>query len=78
MGYRNINRELIREGYAWAYRDYLTDRSLLKDEAHAKDQGIGLWSDPSRLGDGAREIEAPLRLHQPSRPPVAQRPTAVR
>ena len=29
LGDRDINRELIREGYAWAYRDYLTDRTLL-------------------------------------------------
>ncbi len=46
LGDRDINRELIREGYAWAYRDYLTDRTLLDDEAHAKDEGIGLWSEP--------------------------------
>ncbi len=45
LGDRDINRELIREGYAWAYRDYLTDRTLLDDEAHAKDEGIGLWSE---------------------------------
>ena len=41
---RDINRELVREGHAWAYRRYLNDKSLLKDEAKAKEQGIGLWS----------------------------------
>ena len=47
LGNRDINRELIREGYAWAYRDYLTDRTLLDDEARAKDEGLGLWSAPN-------------------------------
>jgi micrococcal nuclease len=47
LGDRDINRELIREGYAWAYRDYLTDRTLLDDETHAKKEGLGLWSDPN-------------------------------
>ena len=41
---RDINREMVREGHAWAYRQYLTDKSLLTDEAKAKEQGIGLWS----------------------------------
>ncbi len=35
---------MVREGHAWAYRQYLSDGSLLMDEAKAKEQGIGLWS----------------------------------
>jgi hypothetical protein len=49
LGDRDINRELIREGFAWAYRDYLTDQTLLEDEAHAKKEGLGLWSDPNPI-----------------------------
>lgn len=37
---------MVREGHAWAYRDYLDDQSLLQDEAKARDDGIGLWSLP--------------------------------
>ncbi len=29
---RDINRELVAEGHAWVYRQYMTDRSLLEDE----------------------------------------------
>jgi endonuclease YncB( thermonuclease family) len=44
LGDRDINRELVREGNARVYRQYLEDRSLLKDEAYAKDSELGLWS----------------------------------
>jgi endonuclease YncB( thermonuclease family) len=68
LGDRDINRELIREGYAWTYRDYLTDRTLLDDEAHAKNEGLGLWSDPNpvppwrwRRGDRSSVASAPAK-----------------
>ena len=44
LGNRDINREMVHEGHAWAYRQYMTDKSLLEDEVAAKQQGIGLWS----------------------------------
>ncbi|MEQ8860406.1 MAG: thermonuclease family protein [Pseudomonadales bacterium] len=44
LGDRDINRELIGEGHAWVYRRYLEDRSLLADEATARDAGRGLWA----------------------------------
>ena len=40
---QNINRELVRSGDAWAYKQYLTDRSLLDDEAAAREARMGLW-----------------------------------
>lgn len=43
---RDINREMVREGHAWAYRKYLRDPSLLEDEAAARKAGVGLWSVP--------------------------------
>ena len=43
LGNRHINREMIREGHAWAYRSYLEDETLLDDEMHAKENRIGLW-----------------------------------
>jgi endonuclease YncB( thermonuclease family) len=46
LGERDINRELVREGHAWAYRRYLRDRSLLDDEATARQGGLGLWGLP--------------------------------
>ncbi|HSW11271.1 MAG TPA: thermonuclease family protein [Solimonas sp.] len=46
LGDLNINREMARRGYAWAYRRYLHDPALLDDEAQARQQRLGLWADP--------------------------------
>lgn len=42
----DVNRQMVVNGFAWVYRQYMTDRSLLEDEARARDGGVGLWSDP--------------------------------
>ncbi len=44
LGERDINREMIVEGHAWAYRQYLRDESLLEDEAAAREATLGLWA----------------------------------
>jgi micrococcal nuclease len=31
---RDVNREMVREGHAWVYRQYLQDRSLLAVNLH--------------------------------------------
>jgi endonuclease YncB( thermonuclease family) len=46
IGDRNINREMVREGHAWVYRNYLDDKTLIDDETHARNDGIGLWGLP--------------------------------
>ena len=46
LGHRDINREMVREGHAWAYREYLTDKSLLEDERRAREMRAGWWSLP--------------------------------
>ena len=43
-GGRDINRELVLVGAAWAYRRYLTDETLIATEAAARDRKVGLWS----------------------------------
>jgi endonuclease YncB( thermonuclease family) len=43
---RDVNREMIREGHAWAYRQYLKDQSLLADEEYARTNKLGLWGLP--------------------------------
>ena len=45
----SINREMVRSGYAWAYRKYLRDQSLLEDEKNAKIDKVGIWSLPANL-----------------------------
>jgi endonuclease YncB( thermonuclease family) len=39
----DVNAELLRRGAAWAYRDYLTDATLLPIEEEARQAARGLW-----------------------------------
>ena len=43
---RDVNREMVREGHAWVYRQYLRDRSLLAEEQVARENRRGLWALP--------------------------------
>ena len=46
---RNINREIVANGCAWAYRKYLDDNSLIGLEQQARRKKIGLWSKSNPL-----------------------------
>jgi endonuclease YncB( thermonuclease family) len=46
VGGTDVNAEMIRQGAAWAYRQYLKDQSLLRLEAEAKAAKRGLWGLP--------------------------------
>ena len=39
----DVCAEMVRMGAAWAYREYLNDRSLLTLESEAKADKRGLW-----------------------------------
>ncbi|HGS7994516.1 thermonuclease family protein [Pseudomonas aeruginosa] len=41
-----VNREMVRIGAAWVYRQYNRDKSLLKDEEDARSARLGIWSQP--------------------------------
>ncbi len=43
---KNINSIMVQSGDAWAYREYLTDYSLISDETLARKDRRGLWSLP--------------------------------
>ena len=45
----SINYKQVKDGYAWAYREYLKNNELLSLEAAARKQKIGLWSDPNPI-----------------------------
>lgn len=47
IGNLHVNRQLVRQGMAWVYRQYLEDRTLLQDEQAARDAKLGLWSLPA-------------------------------
>ena len=45
----DVNREQIKRGMAWAYRQYLRDQSLLQLEAQARKARVGLWADANPM-----------------------------
>ena len=42
---RSLNRELIKNGFAWHYKEYSKDESLTQLENEAREQNKGLWTD---------------------------------
>lgn len=47
---RNINREMVAEGLAWAYRQYLDTpyaSDFIDHEDKARARGVGLWKQPN-------------------------------
>lgn len=43
----DVNAAMVRDGFAWAYRAYLTDERLLGIEGEARREQRGLWSLPA-------------------------------
>jgi micrococcal nuclease len=66
LGSRNINLEMVREGWAWHYEKYFPDNNFAKAQEDAKKDRIGLWisADPMPPWDfrrgliGDDEVEA--------------------
>ena len=66
LGNENINGWMVRQGHAWAYRQYLSEADYCKWEASARSARLGLWSLPAtgwyapwewrrvQRGDGSR------------------------
>ena len=49
---RNVNRELVKAGFAWVYRKYCLApfcAEWLDLEAQARKEGIGLWRNPNPI-----------------------------
>lgn len=46
---RNLNRELVRAGFAWWYKQYSHDQSLGELEEEARAAKRGLWQDPAPI-----------------------------
>jgi micrococcal nuclease len=45
----NINKELIKAGFAWHYTKYSKDHEYAELEINAKAQKVGLWGDESPI-----------------------------
>lgn len=49
LGSQNINKAIVYNGYAWAYRRYVKDSSYIALEKDAKLHKRGLWSDKNAI-----------------------------
>lgn len=76
IGGTDVNAEQVRQGMAWAYRQYLRDTTLITVEKEAREARRGLWSDPHpvppweyRHGGRGKSVgvDAPLRLGREAR-----------
>jgi endonuclease YncB( thermonuclease family) len=63
---RNVNAEMISSGAAWAYRQYLTDYSLISLETQAQKERRGLWA----LPEGQRSPPWEWRHHRGEQRPA--------
>jgi micrococcal nuclease len=43
----SLNKELVKNGFAWHYKKYSNDLELAQLEIEARNAKIGLWTDPS-------------------------------
>ena len=43
----NINKEMVRDGYAWSYTQYVRDPQYNSYQAQAQTNQRGLWADPA-------------------------------
>lgn len=49
VGDKNINKAMVADGYAWAYREYMTDNDYSDLETSARSNTKGLWSEPDPI-----------------------------
>lgn len=47
VGDMNVNKQLLRQGFAWYYKQYNKDEELAKLEQEARSKKVGLWSQPN-------------------------------
>jgi endonuclease YncB( thermonuclease family) len=46
---RDVNREMVADGWAWAFTGFADDEDLLAAESAARHDRRGLWADPRPL-----------------------------
>lgn len=77
---KDVNQMLVRDGYAWVYRQYVTRKSYLQDEEAARNRRTGLWKDtnpkaPWEFRHGDKAGSSPSTLHSDTEGNVVKRST---
>jgi endonuclease YncB( thermonuclease family) len=73
LGSRNINNELVEEGWAWHFKKYSTSQKLADLETKARELKVGLWDDESPEPPWEfRKKQAPV-VQERERPPPKTR-----
>ena len=49
VGETNINKEIVRAGYAWHFKKYSSDKEYEKIENEARENKRGLWQDKTSI-----------------------------
>lgn len=49
LGEKNVNKLMVYNGYAWAYKEYVTDKEYLHLQELAQQKKMGLWKQPNPI-----------------------------
>lgn len=74
----DVNAAMVRDGAAWAYRRYLTDRRMITLEADARNANRGLWALPESQTTPPWEWRAAQRADAKPAPRRSEAPRAER
>jgi endonuclease YncB( thermonuclease family) len=69
-----VNREMVKDGWAWHYREYSKSEVLADAESDARTARVGLWVDKDPIPPW--EFRRPVASEPPAAPP-AQRPQGL-
>lgn len=52
IGKTNVNKEIVKAGYAWHFKKYSSDKEYEKIENEARENKRGLWQDKTSISRG--------------------------
>ena len=69
IGKTNVNKEIVRAGYAWHFKKYSSDKEYDKIETEARENKRGLWQDKNPVAPCTwRDIKKQKRALEKSTP----------
>ena len=69
VGQTNVNKEMVKAGYAWHFKKYSSDKEYDKIETEARENKQGLWQDKNPVAPWTwREIKKQKRALEKSTP----------